>query len=111
MIGYLHPPDAPDPVAGANPPDLGRVDGRHHYIPVPLGAGVPNNDVLYEVYDGGVPNLALDRLRELRLRHQEDYGQQEALPQRPGRPLRDQHTVPQAGPAGIAIRLPRGNTF
>jgi hypothetical protein len=75
-------------------------------MPAPPGEGAPNDDeVPYGLYDGGPPNLALDRLR---LRHQQERAQNQAPQQRPVRLPRGQPVPPQAG---IALRLPRENAF
>jgi hypothetical protein len=86
--------------------DFGGAEGGYQYMPAPPAAGALNNDVLYGVYDGGFPNLALDRLRELRLRHQQERIQNQAPQQRS---VRRGQPIPQQ--AGIALRLPRGKSF
>jgi len=91
-----------------NPMDFGGAERGYQYMPAPPGAGAQNDDVLYGVYDGGLPNLALDRLRELRLPHQQERMQNQAPQQRPVRASRGQPAPPQAG---IALRLPHGKSF
>lgn len=86
--------------------DFGGAERGYQYMPAPPGVGAPDDGVLY--YDGDRPNLALDRLRELRLRHQQERVQNQAPQQRPVRLPRGQPVPPQAG---IALRLPRGNEF
>jgi hypothetical protein len=108
ITGFLQPPDGPQPVAGAIPMEFGDVERGYQYMPAPPGGGAPNDEVPYGLYDSGPPNLALDRLRELRLRHQQERVQNQAPQQRPVRLPRGQ---PVPSQAGIALRLPRGNAF